>query len=180
MSRIGNIPVKVPSGVEIAIDKKQISVQGPKGNLQFLLDGSVSVSQDTDVGELSFKRSDNSAHSAAMVGTTRSIVNNMVYGVSVGFERRLELNGVGYRASLQNKVLNLALGFSRPVLYTLPESVQAEVPSQTEIILRGSDKALLGRTAATIRAFRPPEPYKGKGVRHKGEYVRRKETKKKK
>jgi large subunit ribosomal protein L6 len=179
MSRIANMPVVIPSGVEVSIETSRFSVKGPKGNLGIPLDGSVTVSKN-DNNQLLFRKNDEGRHAQAMVGTVRALANNMVRGVSNGFERRLMLSGVGYRVSMQGKKLNLSLGFSHPVLYELPESIQAEVPSQTEIVLRGCDKALLGQTAATIRAFRPPEPYKGKGVHFQGEYVHRKEAKKKK
>lgn len=178
MSRIAKIPVKVPDGVEVTLMEQEVTVKGPKGLLKFALDASVSVSQSD--GYLHFAANDDSRHAKAMSGTTRASVQNMVSGVSQGFERRLMLSGVGYRASLQGKTLNLSLGFSHPVLYELPDELQAELPSQTEIVLRGADKVLLGRTAATIRSFRPPEPYKGKGVHHEGEHVIRKEAKKKK
>lgn len=179
MSRIANIPVAIPAGVDVALSDEHVSVKGPKGDLRFHLDGSVSVSR-ADTGELRFVRNNQSTHSAAMVGTVRALVHNMVYGVSTGFEKRLLLSGVGYRASLQGKKLTLSLGFSHPVLYEIPAQLQVDVPSQTEIVIRGADKALVGQTAATIRAFRPPEPYKGKGIHYDGEYVRRKEAKKKK
>ena len=180
MSKIANTPVQLPAGVDVSIDDARFSVKGPKGTLELPLDGSVAISQNSEERLLSFKKTDDSSHAKAMSGTVRALVNNMVKGVTTGFERRLVLQGVGYRGSISNKKLNLSLGFSHPVMYQLPDSVDAEMPSQTEIILRCSDKALLGQTAATIRAFRPPEPYKGKGVHFDGEYVRRKEAKKKK
>ena len=175
MSRIANSPVNVPSGVEVKLDGQDLSVKGSKGALQMTIHSGVEVTQEDNT--LTFAAKDSG--SVAMSGTTRALVNNMVVGVSDGFERKLVLNGVGYRVALQGKKLNLTLGFSHPVEYELPEGVSAETPSQTEIVLKGIDKQALGQAAAEIRAFRPPEPYKGKGVRYADEYVRRKEAKKK-
>ncbi len=175
MSRVAKNPVTVPSGVEVKLDGKDLTIKGDKGELQMTIHEGVEVSQEDNV--LTFAAVDNDA--VAMSGTTRALVNNMVVGVTNGFEKRLQLNGVGYRASVSGKKLNLTLGFSHPVEYELPEGISAELPSQTEIIVKGADKQAVGQAAAEIRAFRPPEPYKGKGVRYADERVRRKEAKKK-
>ena len=177
MSRVANNPVAVPSGVEIKLDQSSLSVKGSKGKLDLLIHNLVEISFDD--GTLTFTASNSSKESRAMSGTFRSLVNNMVVGVDKGFEKKLVLNGVGYRAKAAGKTLNLTLGFSHPVDYTLPEGVTAETPSQTEVVIKGIDKQLVGQVASEIRAFRPPEPYKGKGVRYADEYVRRKEAKKK-
>jgi large subunit ribosomal protein L6 len=175
MSRVGNNPVKLPSGVEVKLEGQELSVKGSKGTLQLTVHGTVAVKHEDNT--LTFTGANSDA--SAMTGTTRSLVNNMVVGVSDGFEKKLQLNGVGYRCALQGKKLNLTLGFSHPVAYELPEGISAETPSQTEIVIKGIDKQAVGQAAAEIRAFRPPEPYKGKGVRYVDEYVRRKEAKKK-
>jgi large subunit ribosomal protein L6 len=175
MSRVANNPVNLPSGVEVKLDGRGISVKGSKGTLEMTLVDGVDVEQEDTV--LKFTASNKGA--VAMSGTTRALVNNMVVGVSEGFEKKLQLNGVGYRVAVQGNKLNLTLGFSHPVVYELPEGVSAETPSQTEIIVKGIDKQAVGQAAAEIRAFRPPEPYKGKGVRYADEYVRRKDAKKK-
>jgi len=175
MSRVANNPVSVPSGVEIKLDGREVSVKGSKGALQLTLVDGVDVVQED--GVLKFTAANKDA--VAMSGTTRALVNNMVLGVSNGFEKKLQLNGVGYRVAAQGNTLNLTLGFSHPVVYQLPEGVSAETPSQTEIVVKGIDKQAVGQAAAEIRAFRPPEPYKGKGVRYADEYVRRKDAKKK-
>jgi len=177
MSRVANNPVKLPSGVEVNLAGEQLTVKGSKGSLELKVHSAVEVKNED--GLLKFAARDGAKQSRAMAGTTRALVNNMVTGVSVGFERKLELNGVGYRAKAGGKTVNLTLGFSHPVDYELPEGVTAETPSQTEIVLKGIDKQKLGQAAAEIRGYRPPEPYKGKGVRYAGEYVRRKEAKKK-
>ena len=175
MSRIANSPVELPSGVEVKIDGSELTVKGSKGSLELSLVDGVQVSQDDKVLNIAY---DNES-AKAMAGTTRSLINNMVVGVSDGFEKKLELIGVGYRAQAKGKVLNLTLGFSHPIDYELPEGVTADTPSQTEIVVKGSDKQRVGQVAAEIRAFRPPEPYKGKGVRYADEIVIRKEAKKK-
>ena len=175
MSRVAKSPVELPSGVKVTLDGRHLTVKGGNGSLEMEIHESVDVKQEDNV--LTF--STTAKNGWAMAGTTRALVNNMVTGVSTGFERKLELVGVGYRAKASGKVLNLTLGFSHPVDYELPEGVKAETPSQTEIVLSGVDKQVLGQAAAEIRAFRPPEPYKGKGVRYADEYVRRKEAKKK-
>ncbi|GAB2526475.1 50S ribosomal protein L6 [Microbulbifer agarilyticus] len=152
-------------------------MKGGNGNLNFSAHSDVEVKQEEN--QLTFAARNGSKQARALAGTTRALVNNMVVGVSQGFEKKLQLNGVGYRAKASGKTVNLTLGFSHPVDYTLPEGVTAETPSQTEIVLKSSDKQLLGQVAAEIRAFRPPEPYKGKGVRYADERVYRKEAKKK-
>ncbi|MDC0404253.1 50S ribosomal protein L6 [Porticoccaceae bacterium] len=177
MSRIANNPVELPSGVDVTIASGEIAVKGAKGSMKMPLNSAVNVSKEGNV--LSFAAATSDKFSGAMAGTTRSLVNNMVIGCSVGFEKKLELVGVGYRAQVQGSKVNLTLGFSHPIVFDLPEGVTAECPTQTEIVLKGADKQVLGQAAAEIRAFRPPEPYKGKGVRISGEYVRRKEAKKK-
>ena len=177
MSRIADNPVAVPEGVEAAISGANIRVSGAKGTLEATVHPSVEVAQDN--GVLRFKARSKSKSAKALAGTTRSLVNNMVLGVSVGFEKRLQLQGVGYRAAVKGGTLTLQLGFSHPVEYPLPEGVSAQTPSQTEIVISGADKQLVGQVSAEIRSFRPPEPYKGKGVRYLGEQVRRKEAKKK-
>jgi large subunit ribosomal protein L6 len=177
MSRVGNSPVLVPKGVEVVLSANDISVKGGQGQLSMACHEAVEISQEDNV--LSFAVRTSAKNGSAMAGTIRSLVNNMVIGVSTGFEKKLQLIGVGYRAQLQGKKINLTLGFSHPVEYVLPEGVSAEAPSQTELILKSADKQLLGRVAAEIRGFRPPEPYKGKGVRYADEHVRRKEAKKK-
>ncbi len=177
MSRVANSPVELPSGVDIKLDGQNITVKGSKTSLSLAIHDSVEVKQDEKV--LKFAAKDGSKSSRAQAGTARALVNNMVKGVSAGFEKKLILNGVGYRAKASGKVLNLTLGFSHPIDYQLPEGVTAETPSQTEIVLKSADKQLLGQAASEVRAFRPPEPYKGKGVKYSDEYVRRKDAKKK-
>lgn len=177
MSRIANNPVALPSGVEIKIDGQRISVKGGKGSMEMDVHADVEVKQEDN--ELTFAARSGSKQAKALSGTMRALVSNMVVGVSSGFERRLQLQGVGYRAQAQGNKLNLQLGFSHPVEYELPAGVSAETPSQTEIVISGTDNQLVGQVSAEIRAFRPPEPYKGKGVRYMNERVRRKEAKKK-
>ena len=177
MSRIAKSPVVVPAGVEVKIDGQSISVKGKNGQLSLDVHASVTVSQEDS--ELKFAARDESKLSRSLSGTTRSLVNNMVVGVTEGFKKTLELQGVGYRAAAKGNTLNLNLGFSNPIDYELPEGIKAETPNVTTILLSGVDKQQIGQVAAEIRAFRPPEPYKGKGVRYADEYVRRKEAKKK-
>ncbi len=177
MSRVANSPVEVPAGVKVDLKGQDLTVKGSNGTLALGIHGSVEVSQEENL--LKFAARDGAKQSRALAGTMRSLVNNMVIGVNAGFEKKLVLNGVGYRAKAAGKTVNLTLGFSHPVDYNLPEGVTAESPSQTEILLKSADKQLLGQVASEIRAFRPPEPYKGKGVRYSDEYVRRKEAKKK-
>ncbi|MBS7664149.1 50S ribosomal protein L6 [Pseudomonas lalucatii] len=177
MSRVAKNPVKLPSGVEINLAGQQLSVKGAKGTLELKVHSSVEVVQEAD--ELRFAARNGDQQTRAMAGATRALVNNMVIGVSAGFERKLQLVGVGYKAQAKGQVLSLALGFSHPIDYQLPEGVTAETPSQTDILIKGVDKQLVGQVAAEIRDFRRPEPYKGKGVRYADEVVRRKEAKKK-
>lgn len=177
MSRVANNPVVLPSGVEISLSGQDIQVKGSKGSLKITAHTAVEVKQED--GRVLFAARDGAKQSRALAGTTRALVNNMVNGVHTGFERKLQLVGVGYRAQAQGKKLNLTLGFSHPVEYNLPDGVTAETPTQTEVVIRGIDKQQVGQVAAEIRAFRPPEPYKGKGVRYADEMVRRKEAKKK-
>jgi len=177
MSRVANKPVPVPAGVEISLSGQQLTVKGPKGSLEHQIHGLVELSHEN--GELIVKARDASKAANALAGTTRALASNMVTGVSAGFERKLELVGVGYRAQAKGNVLGLTLGFSHPIDYPLPEGITVETPSQTEILLRGNDKQQIGQVAAEIRAFRPPEPYKGKGVRYSDEQIVRKEAKKK-
>jgi large subunit ribosomal protein L6 len=177
MSRIAKYPVVLPSGVEVKADGKQVTVKGSKGTLEHSVHKLVTMKQEGN--ELSFSSNDESKAANALAGTTRALLNNMVIGVSQGFERRLDLVGVGYRAQAQGKVLNLTLGFSHPVNFEVPEGITVETPSQTEIVVKGTDKQQVGQVAAKIRAYRPPEPYKGKGVKYRDEIIARKEAKKK-
>ncbi|HUE93380.1 50S ribosomal protein L6 [Pseudomonas sp.] len=177
MSRVAKNPVTLPAGVEVKLTGQQLSVKGAKGTLELNVHSSVEVMQEA--GELRFAARNGDQQTRAMAGTTRALVNNMVIGVSTGFERKLQLVGVGYKAQAKGQVLNLALGFSHPIDYELPDGVVAETPNQTEILIKGVDKQLVGQVAAEIRDFRRPEPYKGKGVRYADEVVRRKEAKKK-
>ena len=177
MSRIANAPVTIPKGVEASLSDGAISVKGSKGNLNLSLHDLVAVAQDGE--ELKVSAKDDSRQAGALAGTFRSLINNMVVGVSEGFQKKLELQGVGYRAKASGKSVNLTVGYSHPINYQLPEGVSAETPSQTEIVISGADKQLVGQVAAEIRKFRPPEPYKGKGIRYTDEHVYRKEAKKK-
>lgn len=177
MSRIANNPVEIPSGVEINVSGQSMSVKGKNGNLSMQVNEKVQVKQEDNV--LKFSGKDGVDGSVAMAGTMRSLVNNMVLGVTQGFEKKLELVGVGYRAQAQGNKLNLTLGFSHPVVYDVPEGISIATPSQTEIVIKGADKQKVGQVSADIRAYRPPEPYKGKGVRYSDERVIRKEAKKK-
>jgi large subunit ribosomal protein L6 len=177
MSRIAKYPINVPTGVEVKLDGKALSVKGPKGRLEFSVHPLVNIAQAGAV--ISFKPENETAFADALSGTTRALVNNMITGVSKGFEKKLTIIGVGYRAAVQGKKLNLTLGFSHPVVYNIPEGIVIETPSQTEVIIKGADKQSVGQVAAEIRAFRPPEPYKGKGVRYSDEHVVKKEAKKK-
>jgi len=177
MSRIAKAPISLPAGVEVTIAGQELSIKGGKGNLNLTLHDSVKATV-TD-GVISVGPVVESRENWAMAGTMRALANNMVVGVTEGFQRKLELKGVGYRAQVKGKVINLTLGFSHPVEFKIPEGLTAETPSQTEIVLKGVDKQLIGQAAANIRAYRPPEPYKGKGIRYANENVRRKEAKKK-
>ena len=177
MSRIAKYPVPLPKGVEVTLAGGTISIKGPLGTIARPADPNVEVKRDGE--QVVFKALGNSNHANAMSGTMRALVANMVAGVTKGFERRLALVGVGYRAQAQGDKLNLSLGFSHPVVHQLPKGVKAETPVQTDILIKGVDKQQVGQVAAEIRAYRPPEPYKGKGVRYANERVVLKETKKK-
>jgi len=172
MSRIGKLPIQIPDGVDVQIDTGVVRVKGPKGELEQTV--SPDLSFEREDGVLLVKRPTDRGEHRALHGLTRSLVFNMVEGVTNGFEKRLEIQGVGYRAQLKGKTLELALGFSHPVRLDAPEGIDFEVPAPTQIIVRGIDKQAVGEIAARIRKFRPPEPYKGKGVRYAGEYVARK------
>ncbi|WP_341502831.1 50S ribosomal protein L6 [Gallaecimonas sp. GXIMD4217] len=176
MSRVAKAPVVIPAGVEVKLNGQEITVKGKNGSLTRVLNDAVAVNQEDS--QLTFGLTEG-ASEIAQAGTARALVNNMVIGVTDGFEKKLQLIGVGYRAQVQGKKLNLALGFSHPVDFELPEGVTAECPSQTEIVIKGADKQMVGQVAAKIRGYRPPEPYKGKGVRYADEHVMRKEAKKK-
>ncbi len=177
MSRVAKNPVVVPSRVAVTVDQGVVSVKGDKGTQELRIHPSVLVSLED--GLVRFEPREGGRSADALAGTTRTLVNNMIVGVSDGFEKRLQLVGVGYRAQAQGRTVNLSLGYSHPIEYTLPDGVTAEAPTQTEVVLKSADKQLLGQVAADIRAFRPPEPYKGKGVRYTNEKVHRKEAKKK-
>ena len=177
MSRIANSPVVIPEKVEITLSATEISVKGPLGVLSQKLSPQVKVERVDN--RIEFAATNNSHYANAMSGTLRALVANMVSGVTKGFEKRLTLVGVGYRAQAQGDKLNLALGFSHPVVHELPKGVKAETPTQTEIVIKGSDRQLVGQVAAEVRAYRGPEPYKGKGVRYANERITLKETKKK-
>ena len=175
MSRVAKNPVDLPSGVEVKMSGRNIQVKGPKGELSLDLHPTVDMVHEDNQLRLAATTEDSAM---AMAGTMRALVSNMVTGVSVGYEKKLTIVGVGYRAQAQGNSLNLSLGFSHPVVYQIAKGVSVETPSQTEIVGSGTDKQLVGQTAAEIRRFRPPEPYKGKGVRYADEQVRRKQAKK--
>ena len=175
MSRVANSPVSLPKGVEVNINGSSVSVKGGKGTMEMTLTDGISIDVAEGVAQIIYDFDTN----RAMAGTTRALLNNLVVGVTDGWEKKLVLNGVGYRAKASGKTVNLSLGLSHPVDYELPEGLSAETPTQTEIVIRGTDKQAVGQAAAEIRSFRPPEPYKGKGIRYADEYVRRKEAKKK-
>jgi large subunit ribosomal protein L6 len=175
MSRVAKDPIQLPKGVEIKLNGSDLTVKGGKGSLALSLSDGIQISQDDNVLSLSYA----SNQLSAIAGTTRALVNNMVKGVSEGWEKKLLLNGVGYRAKVTGNIVNLTVGLSHPVDYQLPEGVSAESPSPTEVILKGIDKHAVGQAAAELRSFRPPEPYKGKGIRYADEIVHRKEAKKK-
>ena len=176
MSRVAKNPIEIVDGVTVNFNDGCLDVKGKVGELKFDLPETVSLEIADNL--ISVKYDENNQQSVALAGTTRALVNNMIIGVSQGFEKKLELKGVGYRAKASGKLLELTLGFSHPVKYQLPDEVQVETPSQTEVVLKSHNKQILGQAAAEIRAFRPPEPYKGKGVRYSDENVRRKEAKK--
>jgi large subunit ribosomal protein L6 len=177
MSRVANKPVTVPSGVNITVKANQVEIKGPKGTLSVALTEQVKVEQKGAELTLHYDHENNAAN--VFAGTVRANIASMIEGVSKGFERKLTLVGVGYRAKAQGNTLNLSVGFSHPIDHVLPKGVTAETPSQTEIILKGADKSILGQVAADIRSYRPPEPYKGKGIRYVDEVIKIKETKKK-
>ncbi len=177
MSRVASKPISVPSGVDVTIEGQTVTVKGPQGMLEHRIHEAIEVSRGD--GALHCSAREGADNGMALAGTTRAVINNMVVGVNEGFERRLQLVGVGYRAQMQGSLLKLALGYSHPVTFQTPEGVTLETPSQTEIVVRGVDKQKVGQAAAEIRAFRPPEPYKGKGVKYDDELIRRKEAKKK-
>ena len=176
MSRVAKNPIHILDNVDLNINENIVSVKGSKGVLEFNIPQSISLEIKENIINVKYDEADQ--QSVALAGTTRSLINNMIIGVTNGFEKKLELIGVGYRAKASGKLLELTLGFSHPVKYQLPEDVEVETPSQTEIVLKSHNKQLLGQAAAEIRAFRPPEPYKGKGVRYADEQVKRKEAKK--
>ncbi len=176
MSRIANSPINVPSGVKIDLEAQNVVIQGAKGNMQHCLHDLVSIDIDNDQIRISARNQ--SKNAVALAGTSRSVLNNMIIGVTTGFEKKLEINGVGYRAQVQGRVLNLTLGFSHPVNYDIPEGITIQTPSPTEVVISGTDKQKVGQVAAEIRAYRPPEPYKGKGVKYADELIVRKEAKK--
>ena len=175
MSRVANSPVTLPKGVDVKVEGMNLMVKGGKGALDLTLTEGVGVNVEEDLATITFEGD----AQRAMAGTTRSLLANMVKGVSEGWEKRLLLNGVGYRAKASGKTVNLTIGLSHPVGYELAEGLSADTPTQTEIVISGIDKQAVGQAAAEIRSFRPPEPYKGKGIRYADEYVRRKEAKKK-
>ncbi|MEY4750298.1 MAG: hypothetical protein RIQ60_2512 [Pseudomonadota bacterium] len=177
MSRVGKMPIAIPQGVEVALAGEQISVKGTLGTLVRPAHRLVKVS--SDAGKLQFAPVDASSEADAMSGTMRALVNNMITGVSKGFEKKLSLVGVGFRAQAQGAKLNLQIGFSHPVVKDMPAGIKVETPTQTEIVIKGSDRQVVGQIAAEVRAIRPPEPYKGKGIRYSTEKVSLKETKKK-
>ena len=176
MSRVAKNPITVPDSANITIDGNLVKVTGVKGELDFVIPESVTLVANENL--LTVNYDEDNQKSVALAGTTRSIVNNMIIGVTNGYEKKLELIGVGYRAKASGKLLELTLGFSHPIKYQLPDEVEVETPSQTEVVLKSHNKQVLGQAASEIRAFRPPEPYKGKGVRYSDEQVKRKEAKK--
>ena len=177
MSRVAKVPVDLPQGVEFNQSGLTVTVKGSRGQLSMELNSEVELLQEDKI--LNVKPRSGSRFSVAIAGTTRALLSNMVQGVTDGFEKKLELRGVGYRAAAQGNKLNLTLGFSHPVVYSIPEGISVETPSQTEVVVKGTDKQRVGQVAAEIRRFRPPEPYKGKGVRYADERVVLKEAKKK-
>ncbi len=177
MSRIAKNPVTLPSGVEVKIEGSNVSVKGSKGQLSLVLNAAVTA--NTSDSEVRVEWDKENKKATAQAGTARANIANMVLGVSKGFEKKLNLVGVGYRAQLKGKVLNLSLGFSHPVEFQIPEGIEIDVPTQTELVVKGIDKQLVGAVSADIRAYRPPEPYKGKGVKYADEHIVRKDAKKK-
>ncbi len=177
MSRIAKNPVAIPSGVQATLAGDKLSLKGPKGNLEHVVHPMVKVMQEGNL--LKFERTNDTALARAVSGTTRALVNNMVTGVAKGFEKKLTIIGVGYRAAVQGKKLNLTLGYSHPIVYDIPNGITIEAPDQTNLVVKGADKQLVGQVAADIRDYRAPEPYKGKGVRYVNETIVKKEAKKK-
>ena len=177
MSRVAKAPIEIPAGVEVTLNGQEVTIKGAQGSLSHVVNDAVELVQEEN--ELRTVPRDGVANSTAQAGTARALLNNMVVGVSKGFERKLQLMGVGYRAQAQGNKLNLTLGFSHPVEFEIPAGITIETPSQTEVVVKGANKQLVGQGAANIRAYRKPEPYKGKGVRYSDEQVRRKEAKKK-
>jgi len=177
MSRVAKKPITIPAAVDVKISGDAIEIKGAKGVLQSVIHNAVEIKQED--GALTFAARGGSKEANAMAGTTRALVSNMVVGVTEGFVKKLTLVGVGYRAQMQGKSLNLTLGFSHPVNYSIPDGITIEMPSQTEVVVSGIDKQIVGQVAADIRAYRPPEPYKGKGIRYNDEVIVRKEAKKK-
>ncbi len=177
MSRVAKAPVAIPAGVEVKLNGQEITVKGPKGELTRVFNDAVVIAQED--GHFTFGPREGVANAWAQAGTARALVNNMVKGVTDGFTKKLELKGVGYRAAIKGNAVALTLGFSHPVDHELPAGIKAECPTQTEIVISGCSKELVGQVAADIRSYREPEPYKGKGVRYADEYVRIKEAKKK-
>jgi len=176
MSRIGKQPIKIPQGVKVAVDGSTVRAEGPKGKLTQPVPGGLTPKMQD--GTLVIERGSDERQVRALHGLARALVANMVHGVKDGFERKLEIIGIGYRAQMQGKAIQLALGYSHPIVFPLPDGITAEIDKQTSITLRGADKALLGQTAAKLRALRKPDPYKGKGIRYLGEVVRKKVGKK--
>ena len=177
MSRIGRLPIAVPAGVDVSIDGRNVTVKGPKGSLSRTLHPEIGVARDGD--SIVVTRPSEAKTHKQLHGLTRTLVNNMVVGVTAGYRKSLEITGVGYRAQLQGKTLTVALGYSHDISYAIPEGITIAVPKPTEIVISGIDRQKVGQAAAEIRAYRPPEPYKGKGVKYAGEYIFRKEGKKK-
>ena len=177
MSRIGKKAIAVPAGVEVSVNGQTINVKGPKGQLEYTAEAAVTVSFDADAKAISITANDEARQTSAFQGLARSLVNNMVLGVSTGWKKELEIRGTGYRGTVQGKVLNLNLGYSHPINYDIPEGITITMPNNTSVVVEGADKQLVGQVAADIRFFRQPEPYKGKGVRYVGEYVALKEGK---
>lgn len=177
MSRVGKLPVTIPAGVEVSIKADQISVKGTGGSLQLAQNSLVKIANDA--GKLSFQPANESREADAMTGTFRQLVNNMVVGVTKGFEKKLNLVGVGYKAQAQGAKLNLTVGYSHPVVMDMPAGIQVATPTPTEVVIKGADRQRVGQIAAEVRAVRPPEPYKGKGIRYSDEKITIKETKKK-
>lgn len=177
MSRVAKKPIVIPAGVEVNINESEVKVKGPKGSMQVHTQAAVTVKKNNN--EIAFAVNKDMENASAIAGTTSALIKNMVFGVTKGFERKLILIGVGFKAQVQGKFLNLSIGFSHPIKFAIPTGITIDTPSQTEVIVKGIDRHLVGQVAAKIRAFRPPEPYKGKGIRYDGEVIVQKEGKKK-